>query len=79
MLTDLNSRGLELRAWSTVMGIEFHRRIVNGEAQGTAKLCEMVDGFFDCLNVRSLTEHKQTIFASKIDKPLLFIYTFVAK
>lgn len=41
------------------MGIEFHRRIVNGEAQGTAKLCEMVDGFFDCLNVRSLTEHKQ--------------------
>ena len=29
------------------------------EAQGTAKLCEMVDGFFDCLNVRSLTEYKQ--------------------
>lgn len=27
------------------------------EARATAKLCEMVDGFFDCLNVRSTTEH----------------------
>ena len=27
------------------------------EASATAKLCEMVDGFFDCLNVRSRTEH----------------------
>lgn len=27
------------------------------EASATAKLCEMVDGFFDCLNVRSKTEH----------------------
>lgn len=26
-------------------------------ASATAKLCEMVDGFFDCLNVRSTTEH----------------------
>ena len=29
------------------------------EAEGTAKYCEMVDGFFDCLNVRSTTEHKR--------------------
>ena len=28
------------------------------EAAGTARLCEMVDQFFDCLNVRSLTEHQ---------------------
>ena len=27
------------------------------EAEGTSKYCEMVDGFFDCLNVRSTTEH----------------------
>ena len=27
------------------------------EATATAKLCEMVDSFFDCLNVRSRTEH----------------------
>lgn len=27
------------------------------EAAATAKLCEMVDTFFDCLNVRSTTEH----------------------
>lgn len=27
------------------------------DATATAKLCEMVDGFFDCLNVRSKTEH----------------------
>ena len=29
------------------------------EAAGTARLCEMVDQFFDCLNVRSLTEHQR--------------------
>ena len=29
------------------------------EAEGTAKLCEMMDGFFDCLNVRSTTEHQR--------------------
>ena len=27
------------------------------KASVTAKLYEMVDGFFDCLNVRSKTEH----------------------
>lgn len=29
------------------------------ESHGTAKLCEMVDKFFDCLNVRSLSEHQR--------------------
>ena len=39
------------------------------EAAGTAKLCEMVDGFFDCLNVRSKTEHVRK------RKPFLAPYT----
>ena len=29
------------------------------ETAGTAKLCEMVDSFFDCLNVRSTQEHQR--------------------
>ena len=29
------------------------------EAEGTAKYCKMVDGFFDFLNVRSTTEHQR--------------------
>lgn len=29
------------------------------EAAATAEFCEMVDGFFDCLNVRSTTEHEK--------------------
>ena len=29
------------------------------ESAATAKLCYMIDSFFDCLNVRSLTEHKK--------------------
>jgi hypothetical protein len=39
------------------------------EAAGTAKLCEMVDVFFDCLNVRSRTEHIRK------RKPFLAPYT----
>ena len=38
------------------------------EASATAKLCEMVDGFFDCLNVRSKAEHVKR-------KPFLAPYT----
>lgn len=29
------------------------------DTAGTAKLCEMVDSFFDCLNVRSTSEHQR--------------------
>ena len=29
------------------------------DATGTSKLCEMVDPYFDCLNVRSTTEHQR--------------------
>jgi len=39
------------------------------EAAATAEFCEMVDGFFDCLNVRSTTEHE------KKRKPFLAPYT----
>ena len=39
------------------------------EAAGTAKLCEMVNGFFDCLKVRSKTEHVRK------RKPFLASYT----
>lgn len=38
------------------------------EAAATSKLCEMVDNFFDCLNVRSLTE------SQKKRKPFLAPY-----
>ena len=41
------------------------------ESSGTAKLCEMVDSFFDCLNVRSTTEHQRK------RKPFLAPYTAV--
>ena len=39
------------------------------EATATAKLCEMVDSFFDCLNVRSRIEH------GRKRKPFLAPYT----
>ena len=39
------------------------------EAAATSKFCEMVDGFFDCLNVRSTTEHQKKL------KPFLAPYT----
>jgi len=39
------------------------------EAAATAKFCKMVDGFFDCLNVRSTKEHERK------RKPFLASYT----
>lgn len=41
------------------------------DMQGTAKLCSMIDSFFDCLNVRSTTEHVRK------RKPFLAPYTAV--
>ena len=41
------------------------------ETAATAKLCKMVDGFFDCLNVRNTTEHQRK------RKPFLAPYTSV--
>ena len=39
------------------------------DTAATAKLCEMVDSFFDCLNVRSTNEHQRK------RKPFLAPYT----
>ena len=39
------------------------------ESHGTATLCEMIDKFFDCLNVRSLSEHQRK------RKPFIAPYT----
>ena len=39
------------------------------DAQGTAKFCEMMDKFFDCLNVRNTREHAMK------QKPALMPYT----
>ena len=33
-------------------------QVMADEASEASKLCEMMNKFFDCLNVRSLTEHK---------------------
>jgi hypothetical protein len=41
------------------------------DAAATAKLCEMVDSYFDCLNVRSTKEHQRK------RKPFLAPYTSV--
>ena len=41
------------------------------DATATAKLCEMMDSFFDCLNVRSTTEYQRK------RKPFLAPYTSV--
>ena len=41
------------------------------DTAGTAQLCEMVDSFFDCLNVRSTSEHHRK------RKPFLAPYTSV--
>ena len=41
------------------------------DAQGTAKFCELMDTFFDCLNVRNTKEHVQK------QKPALMPYTSI--
>ena len=42
-----------------------------GECEGTSKFCEIVDGFFDCINIRSTSEHLRK------RKPNLAPYTSV--
>jgi len=34
------------------------RQVMGDEASETSRLCEMMNKFFDCMNVRSLNEHK---------------------
>ena len=45
------------------------REFGSPDTAGTASFCEMVDSFFDCLNVRSFNEHKHK------NKPFLKPYT----
>ena len=37
---------------------EAPRQLMGDEASETSKLCETINKFFDCLNVRSVTEHR---------------------
>jgi hypothetical protein len=42
------------------------------DVTGTAQFCEMMNGFFDCTNVRSLTEHirKNNSFIMPYESPV---------
>ena len=42
---------------SNTVSQALQRHFPSGEADETARLCKMVNDFFDCLNVRSTTEH----------------------
>lgn len=42
---------------SDSVAVALHQ-LMEDEASDTSKLCEMMSKFFDCLDVRSVTEHK---------------------
>ena len=48
---------LAAQALSNTVGTALCQHYLNGEGEETAKFCEMVNKFFDCLNTRSTTEH----------------------
>ena len=48
---------LAAQVLSSTVATALRRLHLNGEAEETAKFCEMVNKFFDCLNTRSTTEH----------------------
>ena len=50
---------LAVQMMSKTVSIALKRHYGTGEADETAKLCEMVNDFFDCLNVRSMHEHER--------------------
>ena len=68
LLPKLTSEHINLNSYS-VMRVNLAAQVLSAsmaavletfgppEAAATAKLCKMVDGFFDCLNVRSTKEH----------------------
>lgn len=62
LLPKLSFEHVNLNAYS-VMRVNLAAAVLKEfgppEAAATAKLCEMVDGFFDCLNVRSTTENQR--------------------
>ena len=48
---------LAVQVLSNTVSIVLKQNFPGGEADETAKFCSMVNGFFDCENVRSQTEH----------------------
>jgi hypothetical protein len=48
---------LAAQVLSNTVATALRRHYPSGETEETAKFCEMVNKFFDCLNVRSTTEH----------------------
>ena len=48
---------LAAQVLSSTVATALRQHHLNGEAEETAKFCEMVNKFFDCLNTRSTTEH----------------------
>jgi hypothetical protein len=48
---------LAAQVMSNTVAMALHRHYPQGDAEETAKFCEMVNKFFDCLNTRSTTEH----------------------
>ena len=60
-LTSFSKMKVKLAAQtlSQTVAVALRRHYKEGEAEETAKLCEMINKFFDCLNVRSTTEHSK--------------------
>lgn len=50
---------LATQVMSKTVSLALKRYYTEGEADETAKLCEMINDFFDCLNVRSFHEHER--------------------
>ena len=48
---------LAVQVLSNTVAQALERHYSSGEAHETARLCKMMNDFFDCLNVRSTTEH----------------------
>lgn len=50
---------LAVQVMRKTMSLALKRYVAEGEADETAKLCEMINDFFDCLDVRSFHEHER--------------------
>ena len=50
---------LAAQVMSKTVSLALKRHYTTGEADETAELCEMINDFFDCLNVRSLHENER--------------------
>ena len=62
---------LAAQTLSNSVAVALRHHYPEGDAEETAKFCEMINKFFDCLNVRSTTEH------SRKRNPSLAPYTAV--